>query len=107
MFRVFLIPSLFLLCIATAAYYSRIDAAHHGDTIVFANAAKINTRDTTRMSWSQDIRLAMGLFEGLVIYNRNADGFLPGVAETWKHSDDGLTWTFNLRKDARWSNGDP
>ena len=31
---------------------------------------------------------------------------IPALAESWDISDDGLTWTFNLR-DAKWSNGDP
>lgn len=31
----------------------------------------------------------------------------PGVAKDWKISEDGLTYTFNLREDAKWSNGDP
>lgn len=46
------------------------------------------------------------LFEGLVA--RAADGSLiPGGAERWEVSEDGLTWTFHLRAAARWSNGDP
>ena len=31
---------------------------------------------------------------------------VPGVAERWESSDDIRTWTFYLRKDARWSNGE-
>ncbi|MEN2767311.1 peptide ABC transporter substrate-binding protein [Ornithinibacillus xuwenensis] len=31
----------------------------------------------------------------------------PGAAETWDISEDGLTYTFHLREDAKWSNGDP
>lgn len=31
----------------------------------------------------------------------------PGVAEEWDVSEDGLTYTFYLREDAKWSNGDP
>ncbi|MGG2065125.1 peptide ABC transporter substrate-binding protein [Bacillus sp. S14(2024)] len=31
----------------------------------------------------------------------------PGMAESFKKSDDGKTYTFKLRKDAKWSNGDP
>ncbi|MEE4637948.1 MAG: ABC transporter substrate-binding protein, partial [Wenzhouxiangella sp.] len=45
------------------------------------------------------------LFESLVV--RSADGrIIPGAAERWEVSEDGLTWTFYLRQDARWSNGD-
>ena len=46
------------------------------------------------------------LFEGLV--NVAPDGEnIPGAAESWDISQDGLTYTFTLRQDARWSNGDP
>ncbi|WP_419954896.1 peptide ABC transporter substrate-binding protein [Neobacillus niacini] len=31
----------------------------------------------------------------------------PGIATEHKVSEDGLTWTFTLREDAKWSNGDP
>jgi oligopeptide transport system substrate-binding protein len=46
------------------------------------------------------------LFEGL--YNQDAAGNLvPGVALDHDVSDDGLVYTFNLRDNAKWSNGDP
>ena len=32
---------------------------------------------------------------------------IAAIAESWETSDDGLTWTFHLRKDAKWSNGTP
>lgn len=47
------------------------------------------------------------LTEGLVVPNPDSGPPLPGVAERWQTSADGLTWTFHLRADARWSNGDP
>ena len=31
----------------------------------------------------------------------------PGLAESWEVSDDGLKYTFKLRENAKWSNGDP
>jgi oligopeptide transport system substrate-binding protein len=46
------------------------------------------------------------LYEGLVNYDANGQ-VVPGAAETWDLSDDGLTYTFHLRDGLRWSNGDP
>lgn len=43
--------------------------------------------------------------EGLVRLGEN-DVILPGVAESWDVSEDGLTYTFHLRDNSTWSNGD-
>ena len=32
---------------------------------------------------------------------------MPGVAKTWEHNQDSTVWTFHLRDNAKWSNGDP
>lgn len=51
-------------------------------------------------------RVVDDLFEGLTAFG--ADGQPgPGVASSWETSADGLIWTFHLRPDARWSNGEP
>ncbi len=45
-------------------------------------------------------------FEGLT--KKTPEGeIVDGMAEKWEVSDDGLTWTFYLKDDVRWSNGDP
>lgn len=33
------------------------------------------------------------------------NNIIAGAAEKWENSDDGLTWTFHLRKDLKWSDG--
>jgi oligopeptide transport system substrate-binding protein len=43
--------------------------------------------------------------EGLTTLDRQA-GVAPGIAKGWSVSPDGRTWTFTLRPNARWSNGD-
>ena len=45
--------------------------------------------------------------EGLLVLGPDNGNILPGVAKTWNVSKDGIVWTFNLRKDSVWSNGDP
>ena len=44
--------------------------------------------------------------EGLVGYSASGE-LVPAAAERWQVSDDGKKYTFFLREDARWSNGDP
>ena len=45
------------------------------------------------------------LFEGLTETSWLTDEVKPLLAESWTHSDDGLTWTFSLRKDVTWHDG--
>ena len=47
------------------------------------------------------------LFLGLTNLNNETGQPEPELAENWTVSDDGLTWTFNMRKDAVWSDGTP
>ena len=47
------------------------------------------------------------LFEGLVTEDPRDLHPVPGVAERWETSPDGLTYTFHLRADAKWSDGTP
>src|SRR5699024_6446607 len=46
------------------------------------------------------------LMEGLTRLGKD-DTPQPAMAEDWDVSDDGKTYTFHLREDANWSNGDP
>lgn len=63
------------------------------------------TLDHSKTSTVAESNLMMDLYEGLVTYDARA-AVVPGVAESWTISDDGLTYTFKLRADAKWSNGD-
>ncbi len=72
-----------------------------------AYVGSVQTLDPSQMQASQDIRFGYALFEGLTRFNPYTFQVIPGVAERWNVSDDRLTYTFHLRPDARWSNGDP
>jgi oligopeptide transport system substrate-binding protein len=74
----------------------------------FINRGDVATLDLQKMSWMQDLRVARTLFEGLVsndIFSRDFR-VVPAIAERWTVSEDGLTYTFFLRDNAKWSNGD-
>ena len=54
-----------------------------------------------------EARLAMALFEGLVEYHPKSMAPIPALAERWDINDDSSEFTFHLRHNGRWSNGDP
>ena len=51
-----------------------------------------------------------GHFERTLLYDtltwKDADGVIPALANGWRVSDDGKTWTFYLDKDVRWHDGE-
>ena len=47
------------------------------------------------------------VFEGLTDVSWLTSRVEPGLAESWERSEDGLTWTFHLRNDVRWHDGQP
>ncbi len=70
------------------------------------NSADPETLDQHKTSTVYEAHILRDLYEGLVIYDAAAQ-VIPGVAESWELSDDGRTYAFRLRADAKWSNGDP
>jgi oligopeptide transport system substrate-binding protein len=100
-------PIVFLLVLLALSVLS--DPPQPRADFVFVNRGSIQTLDPQRMTYTQDLRIGYCLYEGLCrIDNFSPDWKpVPGVAERWAISDDGLTYTFHLREDAKWSNGAP
>lgn len=66
----------------------------------------IKTKDPQLNSAVEGSHVARQLFEGL--YNQdNAGNLVPGVATDYEVSEDQTVYTFHLRPEAKWSNGDP
>lgn len=62
------------------------------------------TLDTSKTNDNMSASILYHLSEGLVRYYDNQ--VIPGIAESWEVSEDGLTYTFHLR-DALWEDGEP
>ena len=65
------------------------------------------TLDPAIMTGVTEHTLALALYEGLASHDPENLMPRPGVAERWELSKDLLTYTFHLRENALWSNGDP
>lgn len=74
-------------------------------TLQRGNGPEPSTLDPHRCPEVACANILRDLFEGLVAED-GAGRLIPGLAERWTVSEDGRTWTFHLRPDARWSNGE-
>lgn len=64
------------------------------------------TLDPQKSSSAGPLAIDRDMFVGLLTLSPD-EKVVPGVAQSWEISPDGLTWTFHLRPDAKWSNGEP
>ncbi|GIM31415.1 ABC transporter substrate-binding protein [Paraclostridium bifermentans] len=88
------------------AIYNWVELGEGKKELNITNTSDIPTLDISKAEDTVSSEVLMNTMEGLV--KQDKDGKLaPGVAEKWEKSEDGKSWTFHLRKDAKWSNGDP
>lgn len=103
---------IFTVILMAATGCGQNDASQDGDKaaaveqkITYNVAAEPETLDPAAATGAPEGTVQLALFEGLVRLDANNEP-IPGIAETWDISDDGLKYVFHLR-DAKWSNGDP
>ena len=77
------------------------------DTLVFNNATEPEYLDPTLATGHPDGRIIGELFDGLTEYDPVDLSPRPSLAESWEIHPDGRGYTFHLRHDAVWSDGEP
>lgn len=100
------LPRLWPLVLAAGLVCSLGSAALAQVVFHRGNDGDPETLDAHKTSTVSEAHLLRDLSEGLVIHHINGS-VVPGVAESWTMSADGKTYTFKLRANARWSNGEP
>lgn len=73
----------------------------------FNNNTDIESLDPAVVTGQPEGRIIEATYEGLVRIGPRYREPQPGAAERWEISDDGLTYTFYLRENAQWTNGEP
>src|SRR5579872_6711289 len=82
-------------------------SANTANTLVIANAVKVDTLDPEANSVNESIWLDQNLYSRLLQPNATGTGLLPDLATSWTVAPNGLTYTFHLRPDAKFSDGSP
>ncbi|SSW85426.1 oligopeptide ABC transporter substrate-binding protein OppA [Klebsiella pneumoniae] len=75
-------------------------------TLVRNSGAEPQSLDPNKIEGVPEANISRDLFEGLLNTSPKDGHPIPGVAESWDNKDFKV-WTFHLRKDAKWSNGEP
>lgn len=98
-----------MMATGTAGFAATVqpgDTLAEDQTFTYRDLDESPSIDPGKVEDSAGGDIVRDLFEGLM--NQDADGNLvPGVATGYEVSDDNLTYTFTLRDNAKWSNGDP
>lgn len=102
----FLLASLILTACGGGSNLSRVEQGTIDGVLHYGNGTNIQTTDPHIATGLPEHHVISSIFEGLTTKNPYTLEPEPGVAERWDISDDGLTYTFYLRENALWSNGD-
>lgn len=98
---------LVLVMLLGIAGVSSAEEPQYGGTLIYAHGADADALDPhmTLLGTSADI--IVNVFDGLVRFERGTTKIEPALATSWNVSDDGLIWTFNLRKGVKFHDGTP
>jgi oligopeptide transport system substrate-binding protein len=95
-----------LAALALAACGRRSTDPNAPKILLRGNGPDPDSVDPHRARSTESMQVLRDLFEGLTRLD-HAAAPIPGAAESWTMSDDGRVYTFKLRPNLRWSNGDP
>jgi len=102
-----LLASALCLLPACARKQTATESAAATQTLLLTNPAEPQSLDPHLVSAATEIDLVVAFFEGLCVLDERTSQPQPAAAERWEVDATGLVYTFHLRPDARWSNGDP
>jgi len=86
---------------------TNVESAIDDQVLHLGNGTEPQDLDPHIVTGVTENNIITALFEGLVSEHPESLSPMPGLAESWKISEDGLRYQFTIRKEAKWSNGDP
>ncbi len=97
--------ALLLLAVSWGIFGCEPPGEAGGDVLRRGNGGEPGTLDPAIAEDIHAFNILTDLYEGLIADTANGE-LVPGVAESWQLSDDGLIYRFTIRNNARWSSGD-
>ena len=91
---------------ASSEFFGKIEPPP-GQTLRYISGSEPESLDPQMSSGQPEARIHMALYEGLVEYHPKTMEPMPAVAESWVIDEDATELVFRMRRNARFSNGDP
>jgi oligopeptide transport system substrate-binding protein len=97
----------FVLCLCLLLSAAACSRHEPPADITILNGGEPESLDPAVLTGQVDMRIAIGLFEGLTRLDPKTAAAIPGLAARWEISSDGKNYTFHLRTNLVWSTGEP
>ncbi|TQN32112.1 peptide/nickel transport system substrate-binding protein [Haloactinospora alba] len=81
--------------------------AGEGETLTIASSQPVDSLSPFLAQFLISTSIHRLAYDYLTNYSPENNEPIPGLAESWETSDDGLTWTFTIRDGVEWSDGEP
>ena len=88
-------------------YETNVDSGTRQAILHIGNGDEPRELDPHVVTGRIESDLCLALLEGLVGWHPEGKRLIPAAAKSWEQSEDAKTYSFHLREDAKWSNGDP
>ncbi|MFT7656221.1 MAG: oligopeptide transport system substrate-binding protein [Porticoccaceae bacterium] len=106
-FKALLIFTVLFSLVGCGSRESNVSSGNKTGTLYWGNGTEPQSLDPQIATGVPEHHIISAVMEGLVLKDRKTLEPLPGVAESWDITENGTVYTFKLRDNARWSNGDP
>lgn len=94
-----------LLCLLTAGCTLPSASTSTSNTLIYGRGEDANTLDPINTDIGEAVNVIVNVFDTLVTHADDSLEMVPGLATEWKHSDDGKTWTFQIRRGVLFHDG--
>ena len=82
-------------------------AAIPTNTLIYGRGEDSQSLDPINTDIGESVKVIVNLYDRLVTYHDETLELIPSLATEWDHSEDGLTWTFQLREGVKFHDGEP
>ncbi len=100
-----LVGVFFVILLTSFFCWSYMNRIVSGETLVIGRNNDSIGLDPAITSDTESFQVTANIYETLVSIEQGGSVILPGLAESWKVSEDGMTWQFKIRKNVKFHDG--